>query len=296
MADAPLVEVDDLTFRYRRATEPALRSVSLRIEPGEVLLIAGPSGCGKSTLIRALNGLIHRAVGNDNAQGPAIVDYLKSELNSKRVAVLDDKSEYGKGIADIVLLKDQFSRLPRAVAVEPLHGAMQPLGFHDHRCFHRMRQPQMVSSAPAVSTPVPATGSRAAGEPMVLPASFDEEATLILSILNDAWSDNWGFIPLTEAEIAYAGKKLKPIVLEDMIKIAEYDGEPVAFMMALPDINQFIRDLDGSLFPFGWAKLLWRLRKPRTRRARVPLMGVAKSLHGTRLASQSEETGSPPSM
>ncbi|MEA2651144.1 MAG: energy-coupling factor transport system ATP-binding protein [Chloroflexota bacterium] len=58
MADGSLVEVDDLTFRYRRATEPAIRDLALQIERGEVLLVAGPSGCGKSTLIRALNGLI----------------------------------------------------------------------------------------------------------------------------------------------------------------------------------------------------------------------------------------------
>ncbi|HEX8468774.1 MAG TPA: N-acetyltransferase [Allosphingosinicella sp.] len=116
--------------------------------------------------------------------------------------------------------------------------------------------------------------------------NFEAEARLLLGILNDAWSDNWGFVPLTEAEIAYAGKKLKPIVLEDMILVAEYDGEPVAFMMALPDINEFLRDLDGSLFPFGWAKLLWRLRRMRPSGGRVPLMGVAKRLHSTRLASQ----------
>ena len=115
---------------------------------------------------------------------------------------------------------------------------------------------------------------------------FEAEARLLLGILNDAWSDNWGFIPLTEAEIAYAGKKLKPIVLEDMILVAEYDGEPVAFMMALPDINQFLKDLDGSLFPFGWAKLLWRLRRMRPTGGRVPLMGVVKRLQSTRLASQ----------
>jgi hypothetical protein len=115
---------------------------------------------------------------------------------------------------------------------------------------------------------------------------FEAEAVLLLGILNDAWSDNWGFVPLTEAEIAYAGKKLKPIVLEDLILVAEYDGEPVAFMMALPDINQFIRDLDGSLFPFGWAKLLLRLRRMRPTGGRVPLMGVVKRLHATRLASQ----------
>jgi hypothetical protein len=115
---------------------------------------------------------------------------------------------------------------------------------------------------------------------------FEEEAALLLSILNDAWSDNWGFIPLTEAEISYAGRKLKPIVLEDLILVAELEGEPVAFMMALPDINEFIRDLGGTLFPIGWAKLLWRLRKMRPSGGRVPLMGVVKRLHGTRMASQ----------
>ena len=115
---------------------------------------------------------------------------------------------------------------------------------------------------------------------------FDAEAAIILNLLNDAWSDNWGYVPLTPSEIAYAGKKLKPIIYEDLVRIAEYDGEPVAFMFTLPDINELIRDLDGKLFPLGWAKLLWRLRKPRVTRARVPLMGVAKKLHGTRLATQ----------
>jgi hypothetical protein len=115
---------------------------------------------------------------------------------------------------------------------------------------------------------------------------FAEEARVILNLLNDAWSNNWGYVPLTESEIAYAGKKLKPIIYNELVRIAEYDGEPVAFMITLPDINELIRDLNGELFPFGWAKLLWRLRKPRTKRARVPLMGVAKKLHQSRLASQ----------
>jgi hypothetical protein len=115
---------------------------------------------------------------------------------------------------------------------------------------------------------------------------FDQEARIILGLLNDAWSDNWGFVPLTQAEIAYAGKKLKPVIYEDLVRIAELDGEAVAFMVTLPDVNELIRDLDGRLLPLGWAKLLWRLRKPRTRRARVPLMGVAKSLHNSRIASQ----------
>ena len=115
---------------------------------------------------------------------------------------------------------------------------------------------------------------------------FDEEAALILSILNDAWSDNWGFVPLTDAEIAYAGKKMKPLVYEDLIRVAEVDGEPVAFMMTLPDMNEKLKDFGGSLFPFNWARLLWWLRKPKVRRMRVPLMGVVKKLQGTRMASQ----------
>ena len=121
---------------------------------------------------------------------------------------------------------------------------------------------------------------------------FDEEAAIVLGILNDAWSQNWGFVPLTDAEIAYAGRKLKPIVIEELVLIAEYDEgggagfQPVAFMMALPDVNEFIRDLGGELFPFGWAKLLWRLRKMRPVRGRVPRRGVVKRLHASRLASQ----------
>jgi energy-coupling factor transport system ATP-binding protein len=73
MAAAALVEVDGLTFRYRRATEPALRDVSLAIQPGEVVLVAGPSGCGKSTLIRALNGLIPHAYRGE-LSGRVLID------------------------------------------------------------------------------------------------------------------------------------------------------------------------------------------------------------------------------
>jgi GNAT superfamily N-acetyltransferase len=115
---------------------------------------------------------------------------------------------------------------------------------------------------------------------------FDAEAALIIGILNDAWSDNWGFVPFTDAEIAYAGKKLKPIVFEDLIRVAEVDGEPVAFLMTLPDLNEKLKDFDGSLFPFNWARLLWWLRAPKVRTMRVPLMGVVKKLQSTRMASQ----------
>ena len=125
-------------------------------------------------------------------------------------------------------------------------------------------------------------------------SKFDEDSAIILNLLNDAWSANWGYVPLTPAEIAYAGKKLKPIIYPELVRIAELATgsepgagfEPVAFMLTIPDINALTADLNGTLFPFNWVKLLWRLRKPRTARVRVPLMGVAKKLHGTRMAGQ----------
>ncbi len=117
-------------------------------------------------------------------------------------------------------------------------------------------------------------------------SKFDAEAAIILGILNDAWGRNWGFVPITDAEIAFTGKKLKTIVFEDLIRIAELDGEPVAFMMTLPDLNEALKPLNGSLFPFGWAKLLWWLRAPKVRTMRVPLMGVLQRLQSSRMASQ----------
>ena len=120
---------------------------------------------------------------------------------------------------------------------------------------------------------------------------FDEEAAIILGILNEAWSDNWGFVPFTETEIAFTGKKMKPIIFNDLVMIAEYDGEPVAFMMTLPDLNELQADLKGELFPFGFIKLLWRLNggfsgHPKVRTMRVPLMGVVHRLQASRMASQ----------
>ena len=116
--------------------------------------------------------------------------------------------------------------------------------------------------------------------------NFDKDAQIILGILNDAWSDNWGFVPISDSEIAYVGKKLKPLIRPDLVRIAEVDGEPVAFLMTWPDLNRPIKAINGKLFPLGWAKLLLWLRKPTNADMRVPLMGVVKRLQASRLASQ----------
>jgi len=120
----------------------------------------------------------------------------------------------------------------------------------------------------------------------VVKKRWDSEAAIILSILNDAWSGNWGFVPFTPDEIAYAGKKLRPIIFEPLNMIAELDGEPVAFMLTFPDINQVLAKINGKLFPFGWFHMLRWLHFPKGSGMRVPLMGVKKELHNSRMASQ----------
>ena len=115
---------------------------------------------------------------------------------------------------------------------------------------------------------------------------WDEEIRTVLHILNDAWSQNWGFVPFTEEEIAHASKKMKPIIKPRLNMIAELDGRPVAFMMVLPDINATLKKVDGKLLPFGWFHLLRWLRKPTGSDMRVPLMGVLKEFQASRLASQ----------
>ncbi|NCP15326.1 MAG: N-acetyltransferase [Sphingomonadales bacterium] len=115
---------------------------------------------------------------------------------------------------------------------------------------------------------------------------WDEEVTTILAILNDAWSDNWGFVPFTPAEVAYAGKKLRAIIHEELNVIVEVDGRPVAFMLTWPDVNDALAKIKGKLFPFGWLHMLRWLRHPKGAGMRVPLMGVLKELHNTRLAGQ----------
>lgn len=115
---------------------------------------------------------------------------------------------------------------------------------------------------------------------------WSQEIETVLAILNDAWSDNWGFVPFTPAEIAYAGKKMKPIIHPELNMIAELDGVPMAFMMTLPDVNGVLKRIDGKLLPFGWVRMLRWLRKPMKADMRVPLMGVKRELQNSRLASQ----------
>jgi hypothetical protein len=111
------------------------------------------------------------------------------------------------------------------------------------------------------------------------------ELEIIVSISNDAWSENWGFVPWTKAEMAVLGNNLKMLVTGDFIAIAEYRGEPVAMAVTLPNINDWIASLNGRLLPFGWAKLAWHLLAKPPASIRMPLMGLRKAYHGSALGA-----------
>ena len=115
---------------------------------------------------------------------------------------------------------------------------------------------------------------------------FEREAAIVIDILNDAWSGNWGFVPFTPREAEYGGKKMTPLIREDLNMVAELDGEPVAFMLTWSNANEPIAEIGGKLFPFGWIKMLRWLRNPQCNTMRVPLMGVKKQFQNSRLASQ----------
>jgi hypothetical protein len=107
-------------------------------------------------------------------------------------------------------------------------------------------------------------------------ARYRREIETVVDIFNDAWADNWGFIPMSPAEVAFLAKNLKPLITPEFVTIAEVDGEPAAMAVTLPNVNEAIADLDGRLLPFGWAKLLWRLKVKGTQTGRMPLMGVRR--------------------
>jgi len=105
---------------------------------------------------------------------------------------------------------------------------------------------------------------------------FDAEVRTVVNIFNDAWSDNWGFVPFTQAEIDHASKAFGPVIVPELCLFVEVDDEAVAFIVALANLNEAIEGFNGSLNPLNLAKLLWRLKVTGTDSMRVPLMGVKK--------------------
>jgi hypothetical protein len=111
------------------------------------------------------------------------------------------------------------------------------------------------------------------------PKRYDAEFETLRDIFNDAWSENWGFIPFTEAEFKHLAQGLKPLLDPKLGAIVEVNGHPVGFGITLPNLNEAIADFKGKLLPFNVVKLLWRLKRG-LNTSRVPLMGIRRSYSG----------------
>lgn len=106
--------------------------------------------------------------------------------------------------------------------------------------------------------------------------NMERDIRVIMDVFNDAWSDNWGFVPLTENELRKMASDLDPILIPKLTYITEIDGEAAAVALALPNVNEMIGDLHGSLFPTGFARLLYRLKVKGPKTARLVILGIKK--------------------
>jgi GNAT superfamily N-acetyltransferase len=110
-----------------------------------------------------------------------------------------------------------------------------------------------------------------------------DEVRRFMDIYNEAWGDNWGFVPITDAEVEFQAKNLKQVIDERWAYMAEKDGEPIGAALTLPDINQVMAKLNGRLLPFGWAKFL--LGKRKIDQCRVFALGVKHAYQHTGVAA-----------
>ncbi len=114
------------------------------------------------------------------------------------------------------------------------------------------------------------------------PSRMRDELDKILEIFNDAWSSNWGFVPTTDAEVEQVAKDMRMIIDPRLAFFVEIKGEPVGMVICLPNLPEMIHDLNGRLFPFGWAKFLWRLKVQKPKSARLMMLGLKKELRGVK--------------
>jgi GNAT superfamily N-acetyltransferase len=109
---------------------------------------------------------------------------------------------------------------------------------------------------------------------------FQGEVERIKELYNSAWEKNWGFVPMTEHEIDHLAEQFKPVVIPELVPMAEKDGKLIGFGIALPDLNVvFRKNRSGRLFPMI-LKLLWALKTRRIRRARILLLGIEPGYRG----------------
>lgn len=114
---------------------------------------------------------------------------------------------------------------------------------------------------------------------------YDRELRHVLDVFRDAWYDNWGYVPPTDSEVDHLIKQMRQVLDRGAVLLSEIDGELAGFIVILPNVNEYLRDLDGRLLPWGWLRLLMRLKFSACDTVRVPLMGVRKKFQRKRLGA-----------
>jgi hypothetical protein len=105
----------------------------------------------------------------------------------------------------------------------------------------------------------------------------------LLELFNDAWSENWGAVPISSAEVDYIAKLMLPVIKPSWIRIAEWEGEPIGIVAMIPNANEAFATLKGKLLPFGWLRLMNRIHVRGTRTARLPMAGIVHKWRDTRV-------------
>jgi len=112
--------------------------------------------------------------------------------------------------------------------------------------------------------------------------TLEDDVKLLVDVFNDAWSDNWGFVPFTRKEVQKMAADFRLLLMPEITSIVSIGGEPAAVAVALPNLNELVRDMNGKLLPFGLPKLLWRLKVRGPRSARLALLGIRKKWRNVR--------------
>ncbi|HVY45601.1 MAG TPA: hypothetical protein VHB21_06960 [Minicystis sp.] len=176
-------------------------------------------------------------------------------------------------------LIDGFDKPP--MILMPYHnsyqgGLIEQAGFHKLKDFYAWKYdvgevPTRAQKAHDEIAAMPEIKTRPADPKRLL-----ADIRILMDIYNDAWSDNWGFVPLTETELVKMAADTKLILMPEITRLTFINDEPAAVALGLPNINEMIQDLDGSLFPLGLVKMLWRLRVRGPKSGRLVILGIRK--------------------
>ena len=211
-----------------------------------------------------------------------LLDKAEDWLRQQKVKTIT--GPYSLSINDEAgLLVEGFDSVPYMMMNYAPHWVGEALEAHGYR-----QAKDLLAFHMHTNQDIPAIGRRiankAAEHPEVSLRTLDKkhmkrDLDIVLKIFNEAWAENWGFVQMTADEIAYTARSMKPLIQPDLVWIAEIENEPTAMIVALPNLNEALDGLGGRLLPFGWLKLLWRLKVKKMKTARILLMGVRKDQH-----------------